>query len=185
MDYEVLQSELAFRGKVFDVRTDQVRTPSGLTMRVDVIEHAGAVTLVPLDDKGRILFVRQYRHPAGQWLLELPAGTLEKDEAVEECAERECREETGMAAGQLTPLGNCYVAPGYSSELNHLFLARDLTPAPLPPDVDEDLAVVPMTLQDVGAAVASGELIDAKSLAGLYLASGYLKTAGIETGSAD
>jgi ADP-ribose pyrophosphatase len=176
MDYDVLHSELAFRGKVFDVRIDQLRAPSGLIMRVDIIEHAGAVTLVPLDGEGRILFVRQYRHAAGQWLLELPAGTLEPEEEVEACAARECREEIGMAASQLIPLGECYVAPGYLSELNHLFLAKDLTPSPLPPDADEDLAVVPMTLQEVTAAIASGELIDAKSLAGLYLAGGYLNT---------
>lgn len=173
MAYPVVRSEVEFRGKAFGVRRDEVLLPDGRTMRVEVVEHPGAITLVPVDGDGRILFVRQYRHAAGLSLLELPAGTLNAGEDPEACARRECREEIGMAPGRLIRLGEFFMAPGYSSELISMFLALDLTPDPLAPDEDEDLQVERLTPDQVNALVDKGELRDAKSLAGLHLWSAY------------
>ena len=174
MTYLVTHSEQMFRGKVFSVRIDQVEKPSGETMRVDVVEHQGAVVLVPVDDEGRIWFVQQYRHPTGKWLLELPAGTLDPEEEPEACAVRECREEIGMSPDQLTLLGGAFLAPGYSTEYLHFYLVRRLRQAPLPPDHDEDLNIVRLTWDEATDRVVRGELEDAKSLAGMFLARNLL-----------
>ena len=174
MPYHVLSSETVFQGKVFAVRIDQIEKPSGQTMRVDVVEHQGAVVLVPIDEEGKIWFVQQYRHPTGKWLLELPAGTLDSEEDPETCAVRECREEIGMSPGQLIPLGGTFLAPGYSTEYLHFFLAKDLQTAPLLPDHDEDLSIKRLTWDEAMDRIARGELEDAKSLAGLFLAQDLL-----------
>ncbi|HEY48040.1 MAG: hypothetical protein AMJ88_03560 [Anaerolineae bacterium SM23_ 63] len=170
MNYRVTHTEKVFQGKVFAVRIEQVEKPSGETMRVDVVEHHGAVVLIPVDDEGRIWFVEQYRHPTGKWLLELPAGTLDPGEEPEVCAVRECREEIGMSPGQLTPLGGTFLAPGYSTEYLQFYLAKDLRRAPLTPDHDEDLNIVRLTWDEATDRITRGELEDAKSLAGLFLA---------------
>lgn len=170
MEYHVETSSIVFEGKVFNIRRDVVRAPSGRTHIVDIVDHSGAVTMMPVDDQGRILFVRQYRHATGGTILELPAGTLAEDEPPEECAVRECREEVGMTPGRLVHLGDCYLAPGYSTELNHMYLALDLTASPLRPDEDEDIQVEPIPLKDVRAVVQRGEIQDGKSLAVLFLA---------------
>jgi ADP-ribose diphosphatase len=169
MDYQVTSSETVFKGKVFDIRRDVVVAPSGRTHVIDVVDHIGAVTMMPVDDQGRILFVRQYRHPTGGMILELPAGTLGPDEIPDDCAVRECREEVGMTPRRLIHLGDCFLAPGYSSEFNHMYLALELTPAPLPPDEDEDIRVEPVPLEDIPALLAGGDLRDGKSLAVLFL----------------
>lgn len=167
---ELIGSERVFQGKAFDVRIDQLRRPDGRVSRVDVVEHIGAVALLPLDAQGRIWFVRQYRHPAGRRLLELPAGTLEPGEPPEACARRECREEIGMAAGRLERLGGFYLAPGYSTEYLQVFLASDLEPSPLPGDEDEQLEIVRLEPERALEQVQRGEVQDAKSLAALLLA---------------
>jgi len=101
MTFITLHSEKTYQGRAFDVRRDQVRLPNGNTAYLDIVEHIGAVTMMPLDDEGQVWFVRQYRHAAETHLLEFPAGTLEAGEPPEECARREIREEVGMATGSL------------------------------------------------------------------------------------
>lgn len=167
---ELIRSERVFHGKAFDVRVDQLRLPDGRSTRIEVVEHGGAVTLLPRDAEGRLWFVRQYRHPAGKRLLELPAGTLEPGEPPEQCARRECREEIGMEPGDLRRLGGFYLAPGYSTEYLHVFLATQLHPSPLPGDEDEHLQIEALTLEQALQHMRSGALEDAKSLAALLLA---------------
>ena len=174
MDYILKKSDIVFDGVVFRVRIDNVQAPSGQTMRVDLVEHGGAVTLVPIDGDGKIVFVRQYRHPASEILLELPAGTLEHDEDPQTCAVRESREEIGMSPGRLTYLGGTYVAPGYSTEFIQYYLAQDLTYDPLNPDSDEDLHIEHRTWQEIQGMIARKEIRDAKTLVGLYLAQQHL-----------
>lgn len=169
MVFERLQSEIIYPGRAFTIRRDRVRLPDGRTTNLDIVEHVGSVVILPVDEEGRLLFVRQYRHAAGLDLLELPAGTLNGDEAPEACARREVREETGMAAGQLEPLGGFYLAPGYSTEYMHVFLATDLYPAPLAADADEFLSVEKVPLAEALKLPARGLLPDAKSLAALFL----------------
>jgi len=114
--------------------------------------------------------VRQYRHAAGLDLLELPAGTRDEDEDPEVCARREIREETGMAAGKLEHLGGFYLAPGYSTEYMHVYLATDLHHDPLEADADEFLSLEAVPLAEALARAARGEIPDAKSLAALLIA---------------
>jgi len=168
--FRVERSETVFRGRVFAVRRDRVRLHDGNTTELDIITHHGAVTLVPLDAQGRVWFVRQYRHAAGETLLELPAGTLEPGEAPEACAAREIREETGFAAAQLRLLGEFYLAPGYSTEYQYVYLATGLSPAPLPQDADEFLEPVALPVAEVRRRALAGEFRDAKTLAALMLA---------------
>lgn len=175
MVFERLQSEIIYPGRAFTIRRDRVRLPDGRTTNLDIVEHIGSVVILPVDEEDRLLFVRQYRHAAGLDLLELPAGTLNGDEAPEACARREVREETGMAAGQLEPLGGFYLAPGYSTEYMHVFLATDLYPAPLAADADEFLSVEKVPLAEALKLPARGLLPDAKSLAALFLARERLK----------
>ena len=169
MSLPILKSEPLFQGKIFNVVRDEVQAPDGRIMQLDVVQHHGAVAFIPVDHEGRIWLVRQYRHPAGRTLLEIPAGTLEPGEEPETCAIRECRQEIGMAPGSLTYLGGAFLAPGYSSEYLHFFLASDLTPAPLDPDADEDLQVVQMTSEEMRTAIREGKIIDGKTLAALTL----------------
>ena len=166
---ELIRSERVFQGRAFVVRVDQLRRPDGETTRIDLVEHVGAVALLPVGQDGLIWFVRQYRHPAGKQLLELPAGTLEPGEPPEECARRECREEIGMAPGRLERLGGFYLAPGYSTEYLHVFLAADLQPSPLPGDEDENLEIERLGLVLALQRMRRGEIEDAKSLAALLL----------------
>ena len=166
---ELIRSERVFQGRAFVVRVDQLRRPDGAISQIDLVEHVGAVALLPLGQDGLIWFVRQYRHPAGKRLLELPAGTLEPGEPPEECARRECREEIGMAPGRLERLGGFYLAPGYSTEYLHVFLAADLQPSPLPGDEDEQLEIERLGLEQALQRMRRGEIEDAKSLAALLL----------------
>ncbi|NIS82637.1 MAG: NUDIX domain-containing protein [Anaerolineales bacterium] len=174
MTHKVLHTETTFTGEVFNVRIDHIESVSGQARRVDVVEHSGAVALIPLDNQGRIILVRQYRHPAGEPLLEIPAGTLEAHEDPEACAVRESREEIGMSPGKMQYLGGTFVAPGYSTEFIHYYLIQDLTPAPLSPDEDEELSVEMISWGEVHRRIRAMEIRDAKSLAGLLLAGIFL-----------
>ncbi len=174
MAFETLHSETIYRGKVFNIHKDQVQYPEGKIITLDVVEHAPAVTLIPLDEDGRIWFVKQYRHPAGVELLELPAGVVEQGEEPEQCALREVREETGMAAGSILKIGEFLMAPGYSTERMHVYLAKDLTPGPLQQDEDEFLSVEQIPASQAYEIAYQGGIQDSKTLAALFLAQPYL-----------
>jgi ADP-ribose pyrophosphatase len=175
MPFELLKSEIVYAGRAFSIRRDMLRLPDGHNTKFDIVEHVGSVIIIPMDDQGNLIFVRQYRHAAGLDLLELPAGTLDEGEAPETCALREIREETGMAAGHLHALGGFYLAPGYSTEFMHVFLATDLHPDPLEADADEFLSVETLPLAQALAMARHGGMPDAKSLAALLLAQSHLE----------
>src|SRR5215207_6636491 len=175
MSFELIRSETILQGRAFKIRRDYLKTPDGRETRLEIIEHGGSVVLIPIDDDGNLLFVRQYRHAAGLDLLELPAGTRDGEEPYEECAAREIREETGMQAGKLQKVGEFYLAPGYSSEFMAVFLATELTPNPLPGDDDEFLQLEKIPVKDVDAVFARGDVPDAKSLAAWLLAKPFLE----------
>jgi ADP-ribose pyrophosphatase len=175
---EVVGSERVFDGKALAVRVDALREAGGATYAREVVEYGVAVVLVPVDADGRLLMVRQYRHPAGRWLLELPAGGVdERDASPDEAALRELREETGQR-GTLTRIGGLYLAPGYSDEYQHMYVARDLVEDPLDADEDEDLVLERVTLDEALALVDAGEICDAKSIAALLM---YLRHVGRAT----
>lgn len=174
MRYETLSSENVAHFRVFKIQQDRVRYPDGREGVYDIVKHAGAVTMVPIDDDGNIWFVRQYRHAVGETLLELPAGTLEADEHPEDCAHRELREEIGYAADNLRKLGEIFLAPGYSSEIMHLFLATQLERSPLAPDADEFLQAEAHRVSDVLTMLKNGGFRDAKTIAALSIARPFL-----------
>lgn len=163
---ELIRSEAAFAGRLLHVRVDTVRLPNGGEATREVVVHPGAVALVPLlgDD---VILVRQWRQPLGEMTLEIPAGTLDPGECVEECAARELREETGYAPGRLDRLFALALAPGYSSEIIHVYLARDLTPAAGEQDADEKVSAERVPLDEALRRCLTGELADAKTVAGL------------------
>jgi 8-oxo-dGTP pyrophosphatase MutT (NUDIX family) len=167
--FELLRSEPLFQGRAFRIRRDWLKTPDGRETRFDIVEHGGSVIIIPVDEHGNLLFVRQYRHAAGTDLLELPAGTRDGDEPYEDCAAREIREETGMAAGKLERIGDFYLAPGYSTEFMAVFLATDLSHDPLEADADEFLQVEKIPVKKALEMAGRGEVPDAKSLAALFL----------------
>jgi len=170
MPFEVLKSEVLMKGRAFCIRRDHLKTPDGRETKYDIIEHSGSVVIIPVDEKGNVLLVRQYRHATGGDLLELPAGTLDEDEDPEVCAAREIREETGMAAGNFTRLGDFYLAPGYSTEFMVVFLATELSHNPLDADEDEFLSVESIPIAKAIQMAERGEIPDAKSLAALFMA---------------
>jgi ADP-ribose pyrophosphatase len=174
MSFKTIHSELIYQGRVFNVRRDKVQLPNGKEATLDIVEHNDAVTLIPLDEEGKIWFVRQYRHPAEEEILELPAGLVEEGEPAETSALREIREEIGMAAGKIEKLGVFYLAPGYSAEFMHVFLATELQPEALEADEDEFLSVEKYSIEDAYALAASGKIRDAKTLAALFLARPFI-----------
>jgi ADP-ribose pyrophosphatase len=174
MKFELLKSELIYKGRGFGVRLDYMRTPNGNEVKYDIVDHVGSISIVPIDENGQVYFVRQYRPAAKDELLELPAGTLNEGENPVDAANREIREEIGMAAQNVKEIGSFYLAPGYSTELMHVYLATGLTEDPLDPDSDEFLSVEKMSLQKALEFAESGQLLDAKSVAALYLAKKHI-----------
>lgn len=178
MNFETEHTQTVFRGKVFNVRQERVRYPDGRLVQMDIVDHNDAVTILPVDDEGQIWFIRQYRHAAGKELLELPAGVAEADEEVEVGAQRELREEIGMAAESMEKIGSFYLAPGYSTEYMHVFLATGLYPAPLPGDDSEFLSVEKISARQALHLADSKLLEDSKSLIALFWARPWLSHLG-------
>ena len=175
MPFELIQSEILLQGRAFKIRRDTLKTPDDRETKWEVVEHSGSVVILPIDDEGNVLFVRQYRTAVGRDLLELPAGTREENEPFGQCAAREIREETGMEAGKLQRIGEFYLVPGYSTELMAAFLATDLKENPLQADEDEFLQVERIPLKEAIQMAERGEIQDAKSLAALLLARLHLE----------
>lgn len=174
MTFELLRSETLLQGRVFRIRRDHLKTPDGRETKFEIIEHGGSVIVIPVDEHGDVYFVRQYRHAAGKYLLELPAGTRDGDEPYRDCAAREIREETGMEAGNLQKVGEFFLAPGYSSEFMEVYLATGLKHNPLEADDDEFLSVEKYPVKQAIEMAERGDMPDAKSLAALLMVKPYL-----------
>lgn len=167
--FRTVGSRIIHQGRYLTFREDTIDLGDGKLVRREIVDHPGAVVIVPLDAHGHAIMVRQYRHAAGKTLLELPAGTLERGEDPLACARRELREETGYAAAHWEPLPGFFSAPGFTNEFMHLFLARDLAHDPLDGDEDEEIVVEPVPLAHAIAMIERGEIQDAKTIAGLLL----------------
>lgn len=163
----VLSSDVIYSGRVVKLRVDQVRLSNGRVAKREVVDHRGAVALVALDADGNCLLVRQYRAAVGRVLLEIPAGTLEPDEDPTDCATRELAEETGYRPGRLVELLGFYSAPGFCTEHLWVYLATDLVAERAEADADEEIELVRMPLAECVELIRSGEIRDAKSIAGL------------------
>jgi ADP-ribose pyrophosphatase len=171
-DYRTLSSRYVYKGHNISLRVDNVVLPSGKETLREVVEHNGAVAVVALDDEKNVLLVRQFRHAAGKELLEIPAGGIDPGETPEETARREMQEETGFCPDRLELLGGFYSAPGYASEYLYLFLATELAPARLIAEDTEEIKLVRVPLNEAIELIKSGDIQDAKSIAGLLY---YLK----------
>jgi len=165
----VLDTETLYEGRLVRLYRATVRLPNGGTSLREIVRHPGAVAMVPLTPQGEVILVQQFRLPANQIMLEIPAGTLEPGEDPALAAQRELQEEIGLRPGRLTPLGGEFTAPGYTSEFIHLFLAEDLQPAPLAVDDDEFLETVSLPLDEALRRVESGAIQDGKTIAALLL----------------
>ncbi|HVS45294.1 MAG TPA: NUDIX hydrolase [Verrucomicrobiae bacterium] len=153
-----------FKGRVFNLRSDEVRWNDGAVERLDIVEHRGSVAIVALTADGALVLVRQYRHAAARFLWEIPAGVVEPSETPIDGARRELAEETGYRAGRVRALGGCYVTPGYCDEFLQFVLAEDLTAGHQNLDQDERIAVACFSPAQALAMTARGEIADAKTL---------------------
>jgi len=174
MNFKILKRETVYKSRAFNVQKVDLRLPDERTVTYDLVDHNDSITVVPFDQDGKIWFVRQYRLGAQQMLLELPAGVLDDNEPPEEGARREIREEIGQAAGQLTPLGDFYLAPGYASEHMFVYLATNLSHAPLNADDDEFLQLDAIPATKALQMAREGQFRDSKTIASLFLAEKYL-----------
>ena len=167
---ETVASEVIFEHKIIELARDTVRFSDGHEAERVVVRHPGAVALIAIDEDGRWLLVRQYRHPTGKALLEIPAGTREPNERAESTAGRELREETGYAASSIIHLGGAWMAPGIFGEFMEFYVANDLKESPLPQDDDEYIGQPErMTEEEIETAIRAGEISDAKTIMALTL----------------
>lgn len=164
---KLVSSRRIHDGKVVHLRVDTIEMPSGRQVFREIIEHSGAVGILPVLPNGDIAMIRQWRTAAQELLWEIPAGGLEKGEDPEACARRELIEEIGYAVGKLTPLFRCYLAPGYSSEMMYGFLAEDLTLVGAEPEEDENIELVAKPLEELLPLIDSGEIRDSKTICAL------------------
>ena len=156
-----------FRGKVITVTRKRARLPNGHVSELDLVEHPGAVLLVPFVNAREILLLRQYRPVIGKYLYELPAGTLKPKESALSCAQRELAEETGYAARKISLLGRIYPVPGYSTEIIFIYQATQLIEKVLPKEPDEVIAVHRFGKARVVEMFKRGQISDAKTICAL------------------
>jgi ADP-ribose pyrophosphatase len=175
LEEQVVESRLVHHGRYLDVRIDTIQRADGSTGTRDVVKHPGAVAVLALDTDDRLLLVRQWRLPAARAMLEIPAGTLDVHEGVTEdpavAVRRELEEETGSRASSWRRLASFWTAPGFATELMHLYLATGLESVHgddrLAPDEDERLELSRLTIDEALSMVDAGEIVDAKSMLGI------------------
>ncbi len=167
-----------YTGKVLKLNVERVKLPNGAVVELEVAHHPGGAVVVALDADGCVCLLRQYRHAAGGWITELPAGKIDNREPPLECAKRELAEEAGVTARYWKRLGQFFSSPGVFTEVIHVFLARGLTPCGSAPEAHEvfEASWVPMT--EAAALAAGGRLQDAKTTIGLFWAQARLQAEG-------
>jgi len=166
------------RGRVYNLIRENVTLENGVTTDMEFVEHPGATAIIPMVNESRVLLLKQYRHSLRGYIWEIPAGTLDPRESVINCAKRELIEETGYSARQWQKLAEITPVPGYSDERIHIYLATDLQPAKQSLDKDEIISVHEVDLREAIDMIKKGEIRDAKSIAGLFLALNRLNQNG-------
>jgi ADP-ribose pyrophosphatase len=165
---KTLSSQRIYDGRAVKLRVDTVRKRNGKIATREIVEHSEAVAVVVLDSRDRVILVRQYRKAVGKTLLEIPAGGVDPGEQPINTVRRELQEEIGYLPNKIDRLGGFYAAPGYCTEYLHLYLATYLIPSQLEAEDTDEIEVVRVPLAKIPDLIASGEISDAKSIAGLF-----------------
>ena len=168
MKPQTLSSETIFKGRIFDICVDTIRE-GDIEYKREIVVHQGSAVVVPVFEDASVALVRQYRHAAGGFQLELPAGGIEPGETFEQAAARELEEEIGFWAGKIEKLAEFFVSPGFLTEKMYVFLATELTATVQSLDDDEIVEIVRLPLVDAVQMVHNGSIEDAKTIAGLFL----------------
>jgi len=163
-----IEGKYIYRGKIINLRVDRVSLPSGRETIREVVEYRGSVAILPLFENGDVLLLKQFRYPVGEELIEIPAGKIEEGEDPRFTAERELEEETGYRAAEMEKIASFYLAPGYSTEEMHLFVARDLQKSSTNPDFDEIIEPFRAGKGEIEGLLKEGRIKDAKTLLALY-----------------
>jgi ADP-ribose pyrophosphatase len=172
MNYKLLKSEIRYKGKVFDHQVDEIEYESGNKGRREIAIHPGGAVVVPVKDDGNLILVKQFRYPLQKTLIEFPAGKLEKGEDSLVCATRELEEETGYKSKEIKKLGEIYTAPGYCTEVLHIYSAKGLTPGNHNREEGEHgMEILELSLKEIEKMIANSEITDAKTIVGVH----YLK----------
>jgi len=166
-----------YQGRVVNLDLETVRLPNGATVELEIIHHPGAAAIVPMKDEETVLLIRQYRHAAGGYILEIPAGTLRPGEDPGVCAARELEEEIGFRPSALEPLVIFFTTPGFTDEVIHIYKATGLTPGKQNLDHDEVLEVVELPLREAISRIGDGTIRDGKTIVGLQVA--FLRGLGL------
>lgn len=172
MEEKILNEKISYRGKIINVKEVEVEFPNGKIGKREIIEHPGAVAILPVDEDKNIYFVRQFRICANEILLEIPAGKLNYGEDPYSCAIRELEEEIGYRAKKLELIHTFYPSPGISSEILYLFIAENLKKTKINPDEDEFLEIVKIKEENLESLIRENKIKDAKTLISIYY---YLK----------
>jgi ADP-ribose pyrophosphatase len=176
MNYRIVKSDVIYSGKVFNIKVDQIEYNTGNKAIREVAEHPGGAVVVPVTNDGKIVMVTQHRFPVNEILLELPAGKLSKGEDPKLCAVRELEEETGYKSDNVNELGSIYTTPGYSTEKLWIYLAKDLKFGSHNREEGEfGMQVFELTLKEVEEKIHSGEIVDGKTICGIFLAKKFIK----------
>lgn len=169
MNFKIDKSEIVFKGKVFNIKVDEIIYNSGNKGVREVIVHPGGAVVVPIAESGKIILVKQYRYPFGEHLFELPAGKLEPNENPLVCASRELIEETGYTSKYLTQLGKIYTSPGFCSEILYIYLAENLIEGNHNREEGEEgMEVFEFNLMELNQMISDGKIVDAKTISGIH-----------------
>lgn len=169
------ERKTVYAGRIVTLHIDRVELPNGTECELEIVKHPGGAAIVALDERMRVCLLYQYRYAANGWIWELPAGKLEPQESAQVTAQRELLEEAGVMAGRWESLGTMLSSPGVFSEIIHLYLARDLSHVPYQHEVHETIEVHWLPFDEAFTRAVTGEIRDAKTLAGLLRARGWLE----------
>ena len=164
-----IATQQIYQGRAVNIRVDTVEKARGKQTTREVVEHSDCVAVVALDEQGSILLVRQFRHPVGKFLLEVPAGGIDPGEEPIDSVRRELQEEIGYLPRKIDKLGGFYATPGYGTEYLHCFVATELVPARLVAEDTDDIELVRTSPHEIPRLIVSGEICDAKSIAALLM----------------
>ena len=171
----VKKTSEVYKGRIFNFVAEELTLPNGCHAEMAFVRHPGSIAVVPLMEDHSVVMELQYRHPVGEYLFEIPAGTMEPGESPLDCAQRELIEETGFQAQEFIQLGKVHILPAYSDEEIHIFLAKGLTPVKQNLDPDEIIEVVTYPLEQAVRMIDEGKITDALTILSLQMARSYIR----------